>query len=370
MVWIPLINSTVATFPLGLPDQNVTDLMEIVGFQQAPNLRGTMSIIMSCATVLIIALYNSYHPTDVHEQVWITSVAMTFMAMLMPEFCVRMAVQQYFDVRRNTAYFKNTLKLPRWTHVHSFVLIMGRFSITLPSGTSQPILNTKGELAEFVRNGGLQDTDLPTASQLKELSKLNVLVKIFTIVQVSWLVVQCFARWVSHLPVTLLELMTSCYAICAIVTYLLWLDKPYRMDDRPYFIACSGIEDALKEPLLNENKNLGRWNTVKMEEFLGLVSYVLTSATLSFLHFLAWNSHFPTEIERRMWHITSIVHVAAFGMAAIREFIDADRGRIMFIVVSSLSRLLLFALSIASLRAMPAGAYIQPAWTTFIPHFS
>ncbi|KAH8823193.1 hypothetical protein DL96DRAFT_1683349 [Flagelloscypha sp. PMI_526] len=375
MVWIPLLNSTVATFPLGLPDQNVTGLVDIVGFQQAPNLRGTVGIIVSCVTVLVIALYNSYHPDGTNEQNWSMSIWVGLVTMLTPEFMVVGSAADYFTTKQVTAQFNGTLKLSRWTPVHSFVLRMGQFSITLPSGSSQKI-TSRNQLAEFVRNGALRNDDLPTAKQLKELSKTHILVKIFTIFQVSWMIVQCFARWLSHFPVTLLELMTSCYAICAVLIYVFWMDKPYRMDARPYVILCSGSENSAKnEQFLAENGDEDDETDNIKDDVLLVLIYVLTAFILSALHFSAWHNEFPTKIEQRLWRITSVFHVPVAGIATIAILFGASEKLPTWIALSvavlpSLSRLLLLGLSIASLRALPAGAYVQLAWTNFIPHFS
>ncbi|KAH8807011.1 hypothetical protein DL96DRAFT_1473728, partial [Flagelloscypha sp. PMI_526] len=131
---------------------------------------------------------------------------------VVPESAVCMSVYDYLKARLITACFHDTLGLSRWTHVHSFVLDMGQFSIALSSGVVEPITSRK-QPADYVCNGTLRNEDLPTASRLKELNKTHVLVKTFTLFQVLWFVVQCLARWLSHLPVTLLELVTSCYAL-------------------------------------------------------------------------------------------------------------------------------------------------------------
>ncbi|KAH8834621.1 hypothetical protein DL96DRAFT_1757440 [Flagelloscypha sp. PMI_526] len=374
MVWIPLINSTIVTFPLDLPGQNVTGLVEGVGFQQAPNLRGTVSIIVSCVTVLIIALYDSFHPDNAENQDWDFSMLFAVVTVLVPEIMIFGSLHDYLTARQHTAHFHDGFKLSRWTHVHSFVLDMKKFYITLPSGSTHEI-TCRADLSKYIRNGALRNEDLPTASQLKELSKLHILVKIFTMVQVLWLVVQCIARWLSHLPVTLFELMTCCYAICAVLAYVFWIDKPYRVDSRAFIINCSGTENALRNIEFEaEKEDTASGNGDSTPQLFFWVSLALVAFTLSALHFSAWRNYFPTEIEKRLWHITSIFHVSVAGPAVLavlaNKYGSSHHGVLAFLIFPMLSRLILLGLSLASLRALPAGAYIQPAWTNFIPHFS
>ncbi|KAH8798434.1 hypothetical protein DL96DRAFT_1720554 [Flagelloscypha sp. PMI_526] len=373
MVWIPVANSTVATFPLGLPDVNVTGLAEPVGFfQPAPNLRGTAGIIVSCVTVLIIALYNSIHPDDVLGQQWLSSVSLAFITMLAPELMVALALFDYVKAKLQTAHFNGTLTLSRWTDVHSFVLEMKQFSVTSPSGTSR-LITSRSQLTAYIRNGALRNEDLPTAGVLKELGKTHVLVKIFTMFQVLWVIIQCIARWFSHLPITLFELMTSCYAICAVLAYVFWMDKPYRMDGRPFVISCSGVENSSDIEEFLAEKNTDDKDDAGKAGLFAILALVVVGFILSILHFSAWNSHFPTEIEQRLWHIASVVHVCSAGMTLVGILVLLfwdTKWMLVFAILPMLSRLLLFGLSIAALRSLPAGAFIQPAWTNFIPHFS
>jgi hypothetical protein len=52
------------------------------------------------------------------------------------------------------------------------------------------------------------------------------MIKLLVVVQTSWFVFQCLARWILHLPVTELEVMTLAFALLNIATYGLWWKKP------------------------------------------------------------------------------------------------------------------------------------------------
>ncbi|KAH8807029.1 hypothetical protein DL96DRAFT_588885 [Flagelloscypha sp. PMI_526] len=378
MVWIPLHNSTTATFPLGLPEQEVTGLVDLVGFQQAPNLRGTMSIIFSCATIIVIAVYTSYHPTGAtffspsYSQMekelpkgfkLKDLMARVVLTTLFPETIVDQALDEYIIARRRTRHFRRELKLSRWTQVHSHVL--GMYGFFLPRDGVNRVANG-AEITRHIRSGALRDSDLPTAAELMDLGKADSLAKILTIFQVLWIVVQCLARWLSHLTVTRLELMTSGYAICAVLVSILWISKPYRAENHPVHLSCTGPHS----PHNNSSVTYSETGGIFYQRQIGST---LAGLILSALHFAAWNGIFPTHLEQRMWRVISIVHVAMVGLNAMAWVFKL--GCLSFIqsygfYFPSLSRLLLVGLSIASLRALPAGAYIQPAWTNFFPHFT
>ncbi|KAH8824177.1 hypothetical protein DL96DRAFT_201281 [Flagelloscypha sp. PMI_526] len=367
MVWTALRNSTVVTLPLGLPDQNVTSLVNVVGFQQAPSLRGTMSIVFSCAIVLIIAVCHSHHPNqhgapltiNTRPQRWLIVVSSVVRTILAPEATVSYSVQEYITAREYSLFFQQ-LGLSRWTEVHSHILKMQGFSLSLPNGRVEPILSVK-EFAFGVRVGAIRDSDLPTAAELREMSPTDSLATILVIFQILWLVIQCLARWWSRLPVSCLEFMSSGYVICAVLSYVFCMRKPCRVDNRPFVITCTGAFGT-------ELPSPGTGHKSKLSP----IAFILTSCILSTIHFAGWNGIFPTDLEQQMWRIASIFHASMVGICSLswifRHWLPTRLYYAMF-YPPIISRILLISLSITSLRALPAGAYIQPTWTSFMPHF-
>lgn len=68
--------------------------------------------------------------------------------------------------------------------------------------------------------------DIPE-TLIVDKSKADFIAKMLATLQASWFLVQCIARWKEHLPMTLLELNTLAHAVCALLMYLLWTNKPY-----------------------------------------------------------------------------------------------------------------------------------------------
>ncbi|KAK6083511.1 hypothetical protein SCUP515_01762 [Seiridium cupressi] len=80
------------------------------------------------------------------------------------------------------------------------------------------------KLIKFVaRLGDLPDFPVEV---IKDKSKADALAKSLAIMQAGWFVLQAITRQASGLMVTPLELSTLAHAVCALVVYYLWWDKP------------------------------------------------------------------------------------------------------------------------------------------------
>jgi hypothetical protein len=81
------------------------------------------------------------------------------------------------------------------------------------------------ELQSLAQNG---EIDFPciTENDIRDKSKGDVLSKGLVVIQIGWFILQCIARWIEHLPLTELELVTLAFAALNFVTYGLWWNKP------------------------------------------------------------------------------------------------------------------------------------------------
>jgi hypothetical protein len=118
-----------------------------------------------------------------------------------------------------------------WTLVHGFYAVMGGFVIDtteagepfLPHGKHQATLTTCG--VRFVARRALRSLPDLRKEDIQDKSKADPLVKAIVCVQAAYFCIQCVARLVSSLPLSLLELNTFAHAICTLLIYLLWWDK-------------------------------------------------------------------------------------------------------------------------------------------------
>lgn len=76
---------------------------------------------------------------------------------------------------------------------------------------------------------------------ISDKSKASGLAKALVCLQAFWFCLQCLTRLAQSLPVTLLELNTFAHAICALLVYVLWWDKPLDVE-QPTYIPIQGTK--------------------------------------------------------------------------------------------------------------------------------
>ena len=101
------------------------------------------------------------------------------------------------------------------------------------------------------------------------------------------------------------------------------------------------------------------------------------------IHCLAWNAHFPTHFESKLWRAAAIIVTALPGMPLLGGAVDAALGKWAnedwketcgillgsgISLVYVFARICLLVLALCSLRALPYNAYVIPSWTIYIPH--
>lgn len=117
----------------------------------------------------------------------------------------------------------------KWTIAHGFFVQMGGF-----------VLSTNGRPVQAIgcdNNGFIKDlptlivenhinAPTTTEAELHDRSKGDFISKTVIVLQTTWFIAQCIARWSIHLPVTQLEVVTLGFAVLNGITYALWWDKP------------------------------------------------------------------------------------------------------------------------------------------------
>jgi hypothetical protein len=82
---------------------------------------------------------------------------------------------------------------------------------------------------------GIIDPPIITKEAIKDRGKGDAISKTLIVLQTTWFVVQCIARWSQRLPVTELEIVTLGFAMFNGITYGLWWDKPQHVG-QPVFL--------------------------------------------------------------------------------------------------------------------------------------
>ncbi|KAJ6449570.1 hypothetical protein C8R45DRAFT_849611, partial [Mycena sanguinolenta] len=113
----------------------------------------------------------------------------------------------------------------------------------------------------------------------------------------------------------------------------------------------------------------------------------LVGTVFGAIHCAAWNAVFATPAEMWMWRTCSLVIAAIPGLitflAIITGFIDEYWGKysapaalvavseiilVLGILIYIAARIILIVLSLADLRSLPASAFVDVNWSTYIPH--
>ena len=250
---------------------------------------------------------------------------------------------------------------------------------------------------------------LQTTVQINDKSKANWLAKSLVCIQAAWMLVQCIARKISGLPITLLELNTVMHVICALLMYLLWLRKPLDVSV-PVMITTDQIEKhnliprETKDLLCQSSFTKGRvrdaqGSTVMHQhsghkrEYLihrvtrdnsgrdvgGFCLGFLSSWVYGGVHLTPWSSHFPTVLERMLWRASGLIIIGApvvlFTLVIWLELVGGWDSDILVLVptgfctlVYTAARAYLVIEAFASLRSLPVGSYTSVNWVEMFPH--
>lgn len=237
----------------------------------------------------------------------------------------------------------------------------------------------------FCRKIGLIGTlpDIPE-DIINEMGQSDAMIKLFTAAQVSWMILQVIIRASRSLYISQLEISTVAFAVCTIIAYVFWLNKPQNpvlaipvdCQRKPTTTECISFaelalwrENELQVSILehiNENPLLF-WS-------LGSFGAVIFGS----IHFFAWNFSFPTTIERDMWRASSIIMTALPPLGTIfvrflhfegfpQDAVDiAGRG---VSLLYGCARLLVCIEIFRSLIHLEPGVFMT-TWTRNIPHIA
>ncbi|KAL8783339.1 MAG: hypothetical protein Q9195_009419 [Heterodermia aff. obscurata] len=139
------------------------------------------------------------------------------------------------------------------TLVHGFYIVMGGYAFDVSKDTpriwpwkwDRLTPSAMAVLACLIS----QDKDLRSVmpylseDEIWDKSKANGLAKTIVCIQAAWFCTQCIVRLAQGIPISLLELNTFAHAICALLVYLLWWDKPLDVHE-PTVIDASRSETA------------------------------------------------------------------------------------------------------------------------------
>lgn len=105
----------------------------------------------------------------------------------------------------------------------------------------QTVLLTADGVLHLARRGHflhISDQDI------LDKSKANLLAKALVLLQIVWTMFQCLSRKATSLPVSVLEVHTLVHAVCALIMYSLWFNKPLEVEE-PTLVSTVEVESEI-----------------------------------------------------------------------------------------------------------------------------
>ncbi|KXN83130.1 hypothetical protein AN958_01801 [Leucoagaricus sp. SymC.cos] len=267
--------------------------------------------------------------------------------------------------------------------------------------------------------------------EIKDKSKGDGFTKFVAICQTLWFMIQCIARWVTHLHVTDLEVVTLAFTFANIMIYCLWWNKPQNMTmairvDRP--------DSRDQENKIGSGPNSVAQQTVdrtwffRIAHFLSFLasfvmiigmdsgSYISPEARIRFytsdkkgnqsrrvafmtsvvgmvfggVHLIPlWLSSFPSFRKKRLWIMSTIIIIyVPLGFANVSwvvrrllrqlryppstvphrtSFLLTTMTVVMWFYYISCRSILIY-LAFDNLRFLPPDAFLNVEWSTYFPH--
>lgn len=128
-------------------------------------------------------------------------------------------------------------KKTAWSLVQGFYVVMGGYAIDL-NDAEEPFLPESLKRVTITPSGfrflaRIEPDHIPHISEeeIRDKGKANSLAKTVVCFQACWFCIQCIFRLAQKYPISLLELNVFGHAVCTMLIYLLWWDKPLDVDE-------------------------------------------------------------------------------------------------------------------------------------------
>ena len=296
------------------------------GFVSEPDGRGTLNIVWSCLSVLLLNTWTVLHiniPSSEWKawRIYLHKFKWSFIALLIPEGMIGIAYSQWRHAKISINQMKK--HAPQWTIVHGFYAEMGGFKVQ-DENSGQRYTFRATQLA------WLAEADLitiPEISQkdIKDRSKTSRLAKLLACAQSAWFLLSTLARIVQSLPLTTLEIATLPFIGCTWLIYFFWWHKPMDLETSttihvPHLLPRD-LQKLTEATCFSEKRGSWYRPAVKEKHQAGWDFYWFEKS-MDLRHFKIENTNhlIPDELHNMVKHSTAETRVAHWYRPAVNEF--------------------------------------------------
>ena len=332
------------------------------GWTSQPSQRGTLDIIWDCGFTMGLCSWSllclNIPPQEEKDWYrWRRKFYLTCLTLLAPEWMFQLSMGQWIAARHSVKKF-HAAGHTGWTMKHAFFANMGGFVFqakdSAASGNKNESITWTAfpvnaeQLLYLIEHGYVKYPTI-TKRLIKEKDKMDTVLRLLTLCQILWFVVNISARAAQHLTVTCIEITTAAFIFSALGIVFCWAHKPADLvlpeiirteasiqeilinagekAQKPYlrtpldfvdyeewslslyFQHCVNILRYMRIPLgLHIVPITGIENTFNLwlphDVLLGIL---LFSCSYVALFFAAWNYSFPTHIEQTLWRAAVLV---------------------------------------------------------------
>lgn len=134
-------------------------------------------------------------------------------------------LSQAFSTLAQHSSLKTPEKFPSWTMQQAFFALSGGFAADLSSFSPRGRVTFTLNGLKLLATLGLLPLESPET--VEDKSKADYVAKVLVCLQAGWFMLQCLARLIQKLPLSLLEVHVLAHVFCAFCMYFLWIRKPY-----------------------------------------------------------------------------------------------------------------------------------------------
>lgn len=378
--------------------QNATSDTLIYGWVSINCGRGTSEILRSCLFTIFLCVWTVLHrPVPRYQgprahsfrtKIVRSKIVPAIIVLIAPEFLIFTAVRDFQDAMQRKKELNN-LGSCEFTLTHGFFFDMGGFCLK----SSKPriyhqlqVQDLEGLTATPQSDEWIPKLENISEDRIKDSATSDNIAKSLACLQGLWLATQVVSRSAHHQAVTLLEVSTMAYVICALIAYGFWWNRPQNCAI-PVIVDCSDEAMDKMEP-----SKYGVWEGTMFEFIcsgqhwihqgeLGIwqctLLFVLAPSVFGAVHLASWDIPHPTDIELWLWRGSIVACLVIPILFALVVYLQAtvilNHGlsvACMHILVLAyiLVRIYMLVEDFLSLRALPSSVYDTVKWSSLVPH--